>query len=284
MLVENQKIEVNITCRNMSYFKNKGYNVKFGDTILVNPEDLSPGAKAMVWVTCDNPECVNYNIPRYIRWPDFYKNHDPELGDFCQLCGYKKAQMNNLKTYGVKVPTQLPEVQKKIEKTNLKKYGVKSVIMRDGIREMAQDALIEKYGGKSAFCSEDIRLKAQRTLNNNGETQLSSQQKQIYEMLSEKYECEINVPCSKFFLDIAVHIKDVKIDIEYDGWYWHKDSKKIDNIRNHIVNNNGYKILRIRSRNKIPDLTTIENALDELINTNKNIKIITLDDWQGYTS
>ena len=159
MLVENQKVEMNITYRNMSYYKNKGYDVKFGDVIQVKPEDLPPAAKAMVWVTCDNPDCINYNIPRYIRWPDFYKNHDPELGDFCQMCGYKKAQINNVKKYGVKVPTQLPEVQRKIEKTNLEKYGVKSVLMRDGIREMAQDALSGKYGGKSAFCSEEIRLK-----------------------------------------------------------------------------------------------------------------------------
>ena len=103
-------------------------------------------------------------------------------------------------------------------------------------------------------------------------------------MLSEKYKCELNVPCGKFFLDIVVHINNINIDIEYDGWYWHKDSKDMDNFRNKIVNKNGYKILRIRSRAKIPDIKIIENAIEELSNTNKNIAIITLDDWKGYTS
>ena len=51
----------------------------------------------------------------------------------------------------------------------------------------------------------------------------SSQQLKIYEMLLDEYKVELNYPLSQLNLDIAIFIGDIKIDLEYDGWYWHQD-------------------------------------------------------------
>ena len=49
----------------------------------------------------------------------------------------------------------------------------------------------------------------------------------------------MNKPCSQFFLDIEVISQGVKIDVEYDGWYWHKDKQR-DVVRDMIVKKYGY--------------------------------------------
>ena len=44
---------------------------------------------------------------------------------------------------------------------------------------------------------------------------------------------------------------DIKIDIEYDGWYWHKNNKR-DKARDSYVANRGVKILRVKSGSLLP--------------------------------
>ena len=42
-------------------------------------------------------------------------------------------------------------------------------------------------------------------------------------------------------MDIALFINQNKIDIEYDGWYWHQDKQK-DIVRDNLIKRQGYKI------------------------------------------
>lgn len=80
-------------------------------------------------------------------------------------------------------------------------------------------------------------------------------------------------------IDIALVSNNTKIAIEYDGWYWHKKNEKVDRDRKEKLLKNGWKILLIRSRRKIPNSDVILNTIKELSFSSKTEIIITLDDW-----
>ena len=68
-----------------------------------------------------------------------------------------------------------------------------------------------------------------------------------------------------------------KIDVEYDGWYWHKDTEERDKKRNYKVLNLGYKILRIKSKFLLPTEGQIKLAVEYLTNENHHYTEIVLD-------
>ena len=68
-----------------------------------------------------------------------------------------------------------------------------------------------------------------------------------------------------------------KIDVEYDGWYWHKDNQERDKRRNYKLLSLGYKILRIKAKREMPTKDDIKNAVNELLNNNKHYIEIILD-------
>lgn len=88
--------------------------------------------------------------------------------------------------------------------------------------------------------------------------------------------CELNYPCGSCSLDCAIIVKDVKIDIEYDGNYWHKDECR-DRKRDEFVKSQGYKILRIKGKNEVPTKEQLINAIDCLVKGNHSYTEIILN-------
>ena len=85
-------------------------------------------------------------------------------------------------------------------------------------------------------------------------------------------------------LDIMIDIGDCKIDIEYDGWYWHKDNKLADFKRDKVVQKYGYNVIRVLSKQLIPTMDQLEDAINDIIINKKHFIQIILPDWNGYTS
>ena len=103
----------------------------------------------------------------------------------------------------------------------------------------------------------------------------------VFEMLKEKYSdkvVELNYIFSRSILDCALFINNIKIDIEYDGWYWH--NPKDDRRKDEYLKSKGWKVLRIRSGHKIPTIEQLEIAIKKLTTTDKVFTTITLDDWK----
>jgi very-short-patch-repair endonuclease len=93
-------------------------------------------------------------------------------------------------------------------------------------------------------------------------------------MLNDTYDqCYLNYQLSDLSLDCVVNINDCKIDIEYDGIYWHQDYQK-DRRRDEFVKSCGYKILRIKSDRHIPALEEIKEKINVLVNTDKQYQEI----------
>jgi hypothetical protein len=113
----------------------------------------------------------------------------------------------------------------------------------------------------------------------NGTVKTSSQQIEVYNMVkSMGYEPIMNYPILSFNLDVAILQQDKLIDIEYDGWHWHKNIQP-DIKRNHVLMDKGWYIIRILSDKLIPDIDQIKSALNNIFNSNKKLQLITLSDW-----
>ena len=107
----------------------------------------------------------------------------------------------------------------------------------------------------------------------------SKQEGEVFEILKHIYGDKVDhsVVRYDFILDYELNINDCKIDIEFDGWYWHKNSLERDRRRNYFLINRGYKVLRIRSNRILPKPQQIIECIDYSINSNHTYKELNLD-------
>ena len=127
---------------------------------------------------------------------------------------------------------------------------------------------------------QDVKEKIAVAFYEKGSQKTSSQQLEIYNILKENnYKVELNYPVSNVTLDVAIFIGEIKIDLEYDGWYWHQNSQK-DRKRDEFLKSKGWKVLRIRSGRKIPTYAQVEESINKLIDSSRTFTEIKLDDWK----
>ena len=193
----------------------------------------------------------------------------------------KKISQTNLEKYGVENVFANKKVQEKIKATNIEKYGVSVPSKSEKVKEKMKNTMLERYGVEYSMQSDELLAKAKKTFYKNNSIATSSQQKEIYKMLINIFvdeDIQINYPYSRCSLDIALFIDDKKIDIEYDGWYWHQNKKK-DRARDEFLKSNGWRILRIKGSYKIPTEEQLKEAIGRIINNNHSYTEIILDDW-----
>lgn len=190
-----------------------------------------------------------------------------------------KAVNTNLKKYNAISYTGTAEYKAKAKETNLKRYNTEYPQQNQKIKDKTRETNIKRYGYPYTLCNPEKLKQVQKTLLRNGNVPTSSQQLHIYNLLKDSgYNVNLNYPLSSLFLDIALFLKGVKIDIEYDGAYWHQDAN-YDRRRDEVVKSHGWKVLRIRSRRLVPDLNQIQEAIRKLTDTDRMFTKITLDDW-----
>lgn len=208
-----------------------------------------------------------------------------------------KAQESLFKNLGVLNPFASKEIQEKIKETNKEKYGYEhpasSPIIQDKTKEtnrirFGQDYYtqtneyklrvkqtnLERFGCEYPMQNPEIKAKAIQTLDKNGTCKTSLQQKQLYNLLEKIYgKCLLNYPVDSCFLDCYVEIGDIKIDVEFDGRYWHQDKQR-DRKRDEFLKSKGYKILRIVSDRKLPKEKAIIEAINNLVHTSNKFYLI----------
>ena len=171
--------------------------------------------------------------------------------------------------------------KEKVANTCQKKYE-RHPMKNAEFKQKWTDAMIEKFGGPSPLCDEKIKEKAEATFCKNRQVPTSEQQLKVYDLLQELYPdylIELNYPFSKVALDICLISDSIKIDVEYDGGYWHKNKQQDDRRRDEFLKSNGFKILRIKSRHYIPTKEQLQEMIDDLLITEHHYKEIILKDW-----
>lgn len=218
----------------------------------------------------------------------------------------EKAQNTNLEKYGCKTPFENKEIynklrktqeekyggigmaseitRQKIESTNMKLRGVKNPSQSEEIKEKKAQTCFEHYGVRHIFQDRDkfceIMKKSTQTFIKNGTTPKSKPEEKLtlqIERLFGKENCTPSYLFAPLTFDCLLELNGIKIDVEYDGWYWHKNTQDKDRRRNHFVINSGYKVLRVKALKEMPTDEQIIEAVNYLLNTNHVYKEILLD-------
>lgn len=294
MLLKNKKILVKWNNANKEHYISKGYSfTKIKDEFEIYPNDLPRYSGEKVWVQCDY--CGKIYNPIYKN----YMNNHKDNKDCCPSCKYEKAKettkerygveyysqtkesKNKIKNtcfikYGVSNPSKVKEFQNKKISTNLKKFNSEWFVNSDPFKE----SCMKKYGEDNPMKSINVQIKATQTLIKNNNVPISKQEKEMIKILKDMYGEENCIPSYQFnrmTLDCLLLINNNKIDIEYDGYYWHKNRKHYDRKRDEFLKKEGFKILRIISKNKIPTKEQIKEAIDYLCIENNKFSKINID-------
>lgn len=197
-----------------------------------------------------------------------------------------KAKIRNtcLEKYGCEYVSQVAEVQEKTKQTMLERYGVEHPLQSSEIKEKMEQTCLERYDTRYPMQNEEIANKARKTLTENNNVPTSTQQLKIFELIKEMFPnslVELNYTLSSLSLDVVLFLSDdLKIDIEYDGSYWHTDAQK-DRRRDEVVKKLGFKILRIKSGKKIPTKEQLKQEINYISQNDKMFAQIILSDWES---
>lgn len=258
--------------------------------LISDDSKLTYGSHKKVEVKCDF--CGKIYTKEY---RDYIKQHDG--GDCCKDCLQKKAHMKLQEKYGenymdnlnngfkekyhVDNPMQITEFKDKLFETQIEKYGAIGGALtleenkgKGGKKSQEEEARAKrketnkaKYGCECHLSNHEIRAKIMDSYYKNGSVKTSKQQFEIYKMLKEHYKCFLNYPEGIYFLDCMIEINGIKIDVEYDGEYWHNLRAKEDEKRDKYMLNNNYKILRILGSHSIPSIDALLENIEVLIST-----------------
>ena len=77
--------------------------------------------------------------------------------------------------------------------------------------------------------------------------------------------------------ELDIYIPSLKVAVEYDGYYWHKDKKKNDLTKNRMCKRDGIKLYRIRE--ELPSL--FDSSLDYVVQKNQKDLPIVLQNVVG---
>ena len=205
----------------------------------------------------------------------------------------EKIKNTMLELYGVDNPMKSEEIRERVEQTNLKRYNATSPNKTLQVREKTKQTSLQRYGvscplnlpeNQKRAHSPEAKEKSLRTFLSNGNNQIptSKQQIELYNNLKEIYDnVELNYQFGYYVLDCKLEIKNHKIDIEYDGDYWHQNESK-DRAHNTYLINHGFNVIRFRGRTKIPTKEQIVEAVNSIINNETNFILITLEDCKYF--
>ena len=156
-----KEVEVIPSGKNIQYYKDLGYDVKWRKPLKVKIEDLSKHSKVKVLVLCDYCE---KNIMT-VTYANHLKSRAIIDKDSCVDCKSQKTAESNLFKYGVASTSQLPEVREKVKATFLSKYGVDSYAKTQECKEKRNATMMELYGVEYAFQRKDFIEKRINKLN-----------------------------------------------------------------------------------------------------------------------
>lgn len=180
----------------------------------------------------------------------------------------EKRKNTNLERYGCEIISKSEKIKEKIKRTNLEKYGYICSLNHPDIAQKAIKTNLERYGVPYTTQSPEIIAKMRESLYKNGSIPTSKAEQKTCDLLKGIYgeeSCVPGYPYSKLNFDCLLKINDIKIDVEYDGDFWHKNRKEKDKRRDYFLIKNGFKVLRIKANNKIPTKEQIIEAIDCLV-------------------
>ena len=157
-MIKEKELNIQMTSRNITYYKKLGYNVINGNTYNIKIEDVNKNSKLKITAICEKCDSENY-----ISIEKYYKNFNNHNYYGCKKCSKEKFKLTSNILFGVDNPMKNKEIKEKAEKTNLKKYGYKTSLLNDEVKEKIKKTNLEKYGTEIHLENREIRDKIKNT-------------------------------------------------------------------------------------------------------------------------
>ena len=188
-MIKEKELKIDITSRNITYYKKLGYDIINGNTYEIKIEDINKNSKLKITAICEI--CDSENL---ISIEKFYKNKNNHNYYSCKKCSRLKFKLTNNILFGVDNPMLNEDIKKKVEDSNIKKYGFKTSLLNDNIKEKIKINNIEKYGFESHLKNIEIRDKIKKTMLDKYDVEYPIQNTEIKEKIKntniERYGVE----------------------------------------------------------------------------------------------
>lgn len=264
MIKDNQIIKITVTPTVYDWYVNLGYNVKLWDTLEVSPDQLPPTSHHKIIAICE--VCGQ---EKNIEYRYYYNHVQKYQGYHCPKCTAHLEEVSQLHRESMK-------------KALLDKYGVENPIYIKGVTEKMKTTCQKRYGVDYSTQSEQMKQKSKQTLERLGKIRTSKPQEELFNLLKENsFGAELNVSEGPYSLDCKIIINEIKIDIEYDGAFWHQNFAQ-DRQRDGYLKKHGYKILRIRGGVNVPPFDSIQEKINILLTTNSKYEEIIMPEWDEF--
>lgn len=138
--------------RNIKHFRSRGYELKVGQTIVVNPIDLMMGSSTTILCGCDN--CKS---EKHIPFKDYYQYTESLTSEYyCNDCKWIKYKSTCIDKYGSDNIMKSEIGKNLLEKSINDKYGVDHYSMTDEYKVKYKSTCMDKYGVENIFERIDI--------------------------------------------------------------------------------------------------------------------------------
>lgn len=287
-MIKEEKIIVSINSRNISYYRELGYEVSFksfSDKIYLEVpiNQVSKFSKEKITAICD--VCKSESSLSILK---YWKNYERGGYNFysCFSCKNKKKEMTNLKKWGVPSFSQTNEFKEKSTKTFLNKYGVTNPNKNKEIREKIKRTCVEKYGYTHAMLSPEIK-EMNRIWMSSDEFKSKSK-----ETLMEKYGVDSYSKTDEFKKKISEKKYEIleKIKKTFLEKYGVDSIFKINGFREKYLSDlesiEKKKIDTCLERYGVTNVSKVPEIMNKIMNTKVERNIILdvnlLDPWKKY--
>jgi hypothetical protein len=156
--LKEKTVFMNITPRNINYYKSKGYKAANGETIEIDINDLSENSHYIVTAVCD---CGKEQKLMYYKYIENLNRH----GYYgCKQCSNKKRIQTNIEKFGIDNYAKTDECKEKTANNNIEKYGVKTTLLEKNTKEKINKTIFEKFGVYEILSSKEIIEKSKKTI------------------------------------------------------------------------------------------------------------------------
>lgn len=253
---------------NKKRYTDLGYHfTQYGDEFKVDVNDLSRSCTAMITVRCDF--CGKEYKKTYKEWRSRHNKNDTIDACASYECRSLKTQQTNMERYGCNCVFKNEDIKRKIRESMMDIYGVEYTIQHPASKQKYHNTMRERYGVDWYSQTDEFGNKYWQTRLANGHYPTSKVEQQMCRALISLYgnNAHPSYIYDKICMDCMLDINGCKIDIEYDGQYWHEDRKDRDANRDAFVYKEGFKLVRIKGNYEAPTTKELQEAVYHLCNT-----------------
>lgn len=141
-MILTKEVEVTPSGQSIQYYKDKGYDAKWHEPLVVKIEDLPSRSSSKIDAICDYCGKTVYSI----RYADYCLATEIFGAYACKKCNQHHIKKSCLERYGKECTLQVPEIREKGKMTCIEKYGADNPLKNEKIKKEVKQTLIERYG------------------------------------------------------------------------------------------------------------------------------------------